>query len=56
MLPEEATLAPVRAALAPRFQSGLCAPEAVENHPSRVAILLVAPPGNRAVLLPSFDS
>ena len=55
MLPGEATLAAVRAALAPRFGSGLCASRPVENRPSRLAILGVAPPGNRAVLLPSFD-
>ena len=54
MLSGEATLAPVRAATAPRFRGRLCAPQAVENHRFGLAILLVAPPGNRAVLLPSF--
>jgi ribonuclease P protein component len=55
VLPEEATLASARAALAPRIGSRLCSRKPVENHPSRVAILASAPPEKRAVLLPSFD-
>src|SRR5580765_2723009 len=54
--PVEATLAAVRPALAPRFAPRLCALQTVENHPSRPRYTASAPPGTRAVLLPSFDS
>jgi ribonuclease P protein component len=55
VLPREATLASVRAALVPQNGPRLCTEKAVENHLSSLAILAVAPPEKRAVLVPSFD-
>jgi large subunit ribosomal protein L34 len=52
VLPEEATLASVRAALAPRIGSRLCSRKPVENHPSHLAILASAPPENGRFFFP----
>jgi ribonuclease P protein component len=55
MLPQEATLASVRAVLAPRNAPRLCVSKSVENDLPRLAILAAAPPEKRAVLLHSSD-
>ena len=55
VLPEEATLAAVRAVSAPRNAVRLCGTKSVENHPPCLVYTGCAPPEKRAVLLPSFD-
>ena len=52
MLPVEATLAAVRAALAPRFDTRLCASRPVENHPSTPRYTGRAPPGHGRFFFP----
>jgi ribonuclease P protein component len=55
MLSDEATLASVRGATAPRFGSGLCASKSVDSRLSALVYTGSAPPEIRAVLLPSFE-